>query len=179
MVKQIILALSILGSVPAFASIIQTDSFWTASVDAGAGRLSDESAIPYGLGVGYQWNMGYSLTAGFEGAYFNHGHVSSSGNTIDSYELAPMASIYYYPSTQLNFFGKIGYAWQVNTVNTVKTKAWEPVAVGGIGYVIPFSQSVYANVYTDLTWSGNGSGALAGNDLTQNTQIKVGIQFMF
>src|ERR1700677_2201470 len=97
MLKWMIVTFALLGSLPAFASIIQTDSFAIANIDTGYGKLSSESAIPFGLGIGYQWGMGPNVTLGVEGAYFNNGHVSVNGDSLYSYELVPLLSLYYYP----------------------------------------------------------------------------------
>ncbi len=179
MIKQIILGLASLGSLPALASVIQADSFATVNVDTGYGRLSDESAVPYGLGAGYQWNIQDNTTAGVEGAYFYNGSVTHTGTAYRSYEWAPLLSLYYYPGNAVNFFGKVGYGWQVNHMGADTSEGWTPVAVGGVGYTIPLSAHVFLNLYTDLTWSGDKQHVLAGSSLNQNTQIKAGLQVIF
>lgn len=164
----------------ASASIINTEGFGIIQADAGMGRLIDQDSVPFGFGGGYQWLVDPSMTAGIEGQFLWNGDVSG----MSSYMLTPLISMYFYPTGgAFNIFGKIGYGYQTsNYSDNITTSEWLPVGIMGMGYVIPFSQSVYANLFTDVTWvdeSSSDSNSFAGNQLTQNIQFKLGVQLMF
>lgn len=163
----------------ACASIVNTQSFGIFEGDIGVGKFADQSSVPFGFGGGYQWLVDPSMTAGVEGQFLWNGNVPG----MSSYMLTPLLSMYYYPAGAFNLFAKIGYGYQTDNYDDNTTMSqWLPIGILGMGYVIPFSNSVYANVFTDVTWvdeSSNNASSFAGNQLTQNIQFKVGVQLMF
>ncbi len=169
-------------------SYINTDSFGIAEASIGMGQLQGENSIPWSAGLGYQWTIGGSLTGGFEGLYMDNGNVFSNGINLDSTAFAPYLSVYYYVTPHINLIGKIGYAYETSQYSSIfgntTLSSWEPTAVGGIGFLIPFSNEVYANLFFDATWldqkNQNSNGITFTNPgVLQNMQYKLGIQFMF
>lgn len=187
--RAAIFILCIVASFSANAyTYLNTNSFGIIEGDLGYGQLVGEDATPWSAGFGYQWVVGEQMTLGFEGMYMENGSVNQSGTDVSSRGYVPFVSLYYYLTPTINIFGKAGYGYQQNkyTVDgqTTKNNSWQPVGIGGVGYLIPFSKAVYLNVFADATWANQNNDTAenmvtnAGNAL-RNMQYKLGLQLMF